>query len=181
MKIEGDFVFEVYIHDDVFNSIKRICSINENEVFGYLVGELFKWKEKEYIIINEFLYIEGSSMGSEFMVMEQGGKGVAHDDREGEEGVSFNFMEYSTEFDKLKAELNNERLLRLGWWHSHPGFTCFLSATDLDTQHSIFNEPYHVALVVDPINEDEKFFTLETTNKKGYKEISFAVIEDNKG
>lgn len=53
--------------------------------------------------------------------------------------------------------------------------------TDLDTQHSIFNESYHVALVVDPINEDEKFFTLDSTNKKGYKEISFAVIEDDKG
>jgi len=31
----------------------------------------------------------------------------------------------------------------VGWYHSHPGHTCFLSRTDLDTQRTMFDQPYH--------------------------------------
>jgi COP9 signalosome complex subunit 5 len=40
----------------------------------------------------------------------------------------------------------------LGWYHSHPGFGCWLSGIDVQTQklHQGFEDPY-VAIVIDPI------------------------------
>ena len=42
---------------------------------------------------------------------------------------------------------------------SHPGYTCFLSETDLNTQMNMFPEKYHIAVVVDPVNIDIKAFS----------------------
>lgn len=40
----------------------------------------------------------------------------------------------------------------VGWYHSHPGFGCWLSGIDVQTQklHQSFEDPY-VAIVIDPI------------------------------
>jgi proteasome lid subunit RPN8/RPN11 len=40
----------------------------------------------------------------------------------------------------------------VGWYHSHPGHGIFLSATDLRTQALWFRQPWHVALVIDPVS-----------------------------
>jgi proteasome lid subunit RPN8/RPN11 len=60
----------------------------------------------------------------------------------------------------------------VGWYHSHPGFGCFLSATDLDTQRGMFSGDAHVALVVDPVKEEAGAFKLA---KGGYEPVRFAV------
>ena len=40
----------------------------------------------------------------------------------------------------------------VGWYHTHPGLGVFLSETDLDKTHRVlFNEPFQVALVYDPV------------------------------
>ena len=40
----------------------------------------------------------------------------------------------------------------VGWYHSHPGFGCWLSGTDQNTQQSFeMLNPRAVAVVVDPI------------------------------
>ncbi len=38
----------------------------------------------------------------------------------------------------------------LGWYHTHPGYSVFLSEYDLFVQRSFFREPHHVAVVIDP-------------------------------
>uniref|UniRef100_A0AAF5D3F2 COP9 signalosome complex subunit 5 n=1 Tax=Strongyloides stercoralis TaxID=6248 RepID=A0AAF5D3F2_STRER len=40
----------------------------------------------------------------------------------------------------------------IGWYHSHPGYGCWLSGIDVETQqlHQQFNEPY-LAVVIDPL------------------------------
>ena len=78
---------------------------------------------------------------------------------------------------QLKRKKNNEELRIVGWWHSHPGFSCFLSGTDLHTQEFFFPESYQVALVVDPIKEELAFYTLDGQSDEKYKEISYAIIE----
>lgn len=180
MTIEKDYVFPVYISDKILETIKKICKENELEVFGYLVGELFIWKGQKYILINHYLYIEGAIHGNEISVIERGEKGMAYDNRPDhrDQYVEFEFSKYVLEFEKLKRKEKNERLLNVGWWHSHPDFGCFLSETDLITQEEIFYKPYHVALVVDPIRDVFNFFTLDKNNsKKRYKAISFAIIK----
>jgi proteasome lid subunit RPN8/RPN11 len=39
----------------------------------------------------------------------------------------------------------------IGWYHSHPGYGIFLSATDRTTQNAYFSAPWQVAVVVDPV------------------------------
>jgi len=158
--IDNDFIFSVYINEKTLKEIKNICKKNELEVFGYLVGELFSWKGQKYVIIGNHLYLEGA----------------VHSDK-----YSFSVMEgtrgkYEIEFQKLKRKNDNENLLRVGWWHSHPGFGCFLSDVDLITQEVVFYEPYHVALVVDPKEDTFNFFTLDKNSKNGYKPLSYAII-----
>ncbi len=177
MKVEADTVFPVYISTKVIKSIVKITKKHDNEVFGYLIGEHHMWKGEHYIILNHFLYLKGAFIGSEFVVEESGDKGVVHDDRNVNEKVEFNFNEYQVEFDLLRKKVKNDKLLKLGWWHSHPNFGCFLSSIDLATQQAIFPDPHEVALVVDPIRDYYKFFTLDKNSKKGYKEISYAILK----
>jgi len=47
----------------------------------------------------------------------------------------------------------------VGWYHSHPNFGVFLSGVDLETQHDCFNQPWHIAVVYDPIRDEIGFFS----------------------
>jgi proteasome lid subunit RPN8/RPN11 len=60
-------------------------------------------------------------------------------------------------------EMCRFRYVIVGWYHSHPGYGCFLSDTDLATQ-SMFSEPEHCALVVDPLQKEMAAFHL----REGY-------------
>jgi len=52
--------------------------------------------------------------------------------------------------DMLKQTQRNE--IVVGWYHSHPGFGCWLSGVDINTQQSFEQlNPKAVAVVVDPI------------------------------
>ena len=76
----------------------------------------------------------------------------------------------------MKNNRNDDNLRVVGWWHSHPGIGCFLSGTDISTQKYFFPEAYQVALVVDPIKDEFKFYTLDKTAKKKYKSVNNAII-----
>lgn len=45
-----------------------------------------------------------------------------------------------------------------GWYHSHPGFGVFLSEYDMFIHRNFFDELFHVALVVDPVNREIGMF-----------------------
>src|SRR6185503_526930 len=59
--------------------------------------------------------------------------------------------------DTDQMERLGVKLQRLGWYHSHPNLGIFLSRWDLDVCTN-FNQPHHVALVVDPIRMRGGFF-----------------------
>ncbi len=46
----------------------------------------------------------------------------------------------------------------VGWYHTHPGWTVFLSPLDLFICDNFFNGPQNVALVIDPCNDDRGWF-----------------------
>ncbi|MFH0816476.1 MAG: Mov34/MPN/PAD-1 family protein [Methanobacteriota archaeon] len=60
----------------------------------------------------------------------------------------------------------------IGWYHSHPGFGCFLSETDVATQRAMFSGAGHVALVVDPVKEEAGAFRLDSG---GYVPARFGI------
>ncbi|KAJ9150807.1 COP9 signalosome complex subunit 5 [Pleurostoma richardsiae] len=58
--------------------------------------------------------------------------------------------EYMVEYPRLAREQGRDENL-IGWYHSHPGYGCWLSGIDVGTQHQwqMFEDPF-VAVVVDP-------------------------------
>jgi proteasome lid subunit RPN8/RPN11 len=160
MKSKMNFTFPVYIDQNILEDIQIECRSSELEVFGYLIGIIYKWNKRFYIIIQDHLYIRGAVHSHQYSTSQI----------EGTAG------KYEEKFRKLKERRRNSLLRVVGWWHSHPGFGCFLSNTDLITQQYFFPESYQVALVIDPKKNEYKFFSLENKSQKGYKEISHAVI-----
>ena len=52
--------------------------------------------------------------------------------------------------------------MTVGWYHSHPGIGVFLSGQDLFTHQSFFaDQPWYLALVVDPESGEQGVFFLE--------------------
>lgn len=50
----------------------------------------------------------------------------------------------------------------VGWYHSHPGFGCWLSGTDINTHQSFEQlDPRNVAVVVDPIQSVKGLVVIE--------------------
>jgi len=61
-------------------------------------------------------------------------------------------MQSMTFTEELKTKLNKPGLNVVGWYHSHPGFGCWFSGTDINTQQSFEQlNPRAVGVVVDPI------------------------------
>jgi COP9 signalosome complex subunit 5 len=59
--------------------------------------------------------------------------------------------EYMTRYADLYNKSGNMEKV-IGWYHSHPGYGCWLSGIDVETQHlnQQFTEPF-LAIVVDPV------------------------------
>ncbi len=119
------------------------------EVMGFLLGEVRSWNGATYVLVRDTVTTGLKSSSSK---------------------VRFD----PSAFPKLFAELDDQGFdyILVGWYHSHPGHTCFLSRTDIETQRTFFSQPYHVAMVVDPVNEEARTFRLEGD---GYSETPFAV------
>jgi proteasome lid subunit RPN8/RPN11 len=70
------------------------------------------------------------------------------------------------EDEVMRRYPDNERVpQRLGWYHSHPNISIFLSHYDLDVCKTFEKRRYPVALVVDPVQNRGGFFIGEA---KGY-------------
>lgn len=53
----------------------------------------------------------------------------------------------------------------LGWYHSHPNWSVFLSSMDLFICNNYFPDPQHIAIVVDPIRNEFGVFQREPRGK----------------
>lgn len=121
------------------------------EVMGFLLGEAHTWHKRTYTLVLDAVTTELKSSSSK----------VRFDPKA---------------FPKLFHELDEAQFdyVLVGWYHSHPGHTCFLSGTDLDTQRTFFDQPYHLAIVVDPLNKDLRIFRL---SGDAYQELAFAIFD----
>jgi len=121
------------------------------EVMGFMLGDVSAWRGSVYATVRDVVTTDLENTPSKVRF-----------DREA--------------LPKLFGGLDGSGFdyIIVGWYHSHPGHTCFLSRTDLDTQRSMFDQPYHTALVIDPVTEDIKAFKLAGT---GYDEVPFSLTD----
>ena len=73
MLINRDFIFPVYIYENVLEVVKDICNKSNLEVFGYLVGNVLEWKEKNYVIITDQLYNENAVNSQQYFTSQING------------------------------------------------------------------------------------------------------------
>jgi proteasome lid subunit RPN8/RPN11 len=124
----------------------------QKEVMGLLLGWIYKNGGKEYSIVKDVVTtdLESSSVHVRF-------------DRNA--------------FEKLFVSLEEVgfNYLVVGWYHSHPGYGCFMSSTDVYTQRSLFKSSWHTAIVIDPVNKEIKAFYLDG---RAIKTRNFAIYWD---
>ncbi|MDP2717317.1 MAG: Mov34/MPN/PAD-1 family protein [Candidatus Micrarchaeota archaeon] len=116
------------------------------EAMGLLVGKAFTHDGTPYVVITGYVTADNDATA-----------------------VSVRFSREA--FASLSEKIDGGRVV--GWAHSHPGYGCFLSATDVTTQQNFFCEDYHVALVVDPLSRESRFFKVK--NGRAFK-VPFAVV-----
>lgn len=100
------------------------------EVMGYFCGRI---EGNSYIVLDAFpLPVEGTETR-------------VNAGREAEE--------YTGRLDELSEQMNKKERV-LGWYHSHPGYTPYLSGIDCQTQRSMQSVGPLLAIVIDPVNTD---------------------------
>jgi proteasome lid subunit RPN8/RPN11 len=65
--------------------------------------------------------------------------------------------------DYAKAQHPDDNIV--GWYHSHPNLSAFMSGTDMNTQRAFFYHPWCLSIVYDPCREDMKFFLGRTAQQ----------------
>ncbi len=71
---------------------------------------------------------------------------------------SFKFThETWSQITRQRSEFHPD-LEMVGWYHTHPGWSVFLSGMDLFICNNFFNRPLDVALVIDPCEQDRGWF-----------------------
>jgi proteasome lid subunit RPN8/RPN11 len=109
------------------------------EVFGLLLGDVFRTSSaKLRTVVRDFIPAQRLRASTS------------------------TFVEVSAEelirMDHAFEESPHTReLLKIGWFHTHPGHGIFMSGTDKEN-HQMYQKPWQIALVVDPIHGTSGFF-----------------------
>lgn len=144
--------FHLYLSKEAEGLIRaQSCrqSSRRLEVMGFMLGDLGRWRGRTYSVVRAVVTTDLKSTPSNVRFDHEALPKLF----KGMDGSGFDYI-------------------IVGWYHSHPGHTCFLSSTDLETQRTMFDQPFHTALVIDPLNEDIKAFKLSGA---GYDEVAFAI------
>jgi len=134
---------DFYMDENALDEILYHCSKMASdglEAMGFLVGELYQWKENYFSLV--FDIVTSTLESTPF-------------------SVRFQRDAFEDLFDKLD-EINYDYIL-LGWYHSHVGYSSFMSDADIETQSKMFTQPFHTALVIDPVNLEMKAFRVVNT------------------
>lgn len=133
--------FELYVSkqaaEKMVNHAKRFGRLRR-EALGFMLGDVCASNKKRFVMVRDI--VTGPLLSSA--------------DR-----VRFDRDSYSELFSELDS--SGFDYIIVGWYHSHPGYGCFMSRTDLSTQMSAFKENFHSAIVIDPINKEIEAFRLK--------------------
>ena len=79
---------------------------------------------------------------------------------EGSERSAVHVRFTSQAWDAIKSVVKDTETI-VGWYHTHPGLGVFMSGTDRRTQRYFFSRPWQVSLVLDPKDQEYRFFAGE--------------------
>lgn len=140
-KVESRFQKKLnfYIGAKAIEKILKHCkemASEGKEAMGFLIGDVKYW-DGEYSVVYD---IATASLISSPVY------------------VKFRKEAFEEIFNKLD-EIEYEYVI-VGWYHSHLGYSSFMSKIDLETQKKYFNKSFHASMVIDPIKKEVKAFRL---------------------
>ena len=144
--------FRVYFDADAHDAIRR--HVREDlsvEVGGVWVGQWRRDADGPFVLISRSIRCDSSDPRAAEMTF-------THDA----------WAKIHREMDTLDPELRI-----VGWYHSHPGFGCFMSETDVRTQDGIFGGGTGFAIVIDPVRMEIKAFD---STPRAPKEVQMIVM-----
>lgn len=106
------------------------------EICGVLLGDVCRDADGPYLLITD-------AIRGEHAATQEGQVMFTHDTW--------------AHINTVKDDEFPEKLM-VGWYHTHPNYGIFLSQQDVFIHANFFNQPWHVAYVVDPVREDEGVF-----------------------
>ena len=132
--------FAVHCSSDILARIMEYAVKHKlTEVFGLLLGEVFRTPNGNLrTVVRDFIPAQRL------------------------QASTATFVEVSAEelirMDHAFEESSGTKgFLKIGWFHTHPGHGIFMSNTDKEN-HQMYQKPWQVALVVDPIRCTSGFF-----------------------
>lgn len=153
---EGDEINKIFISESALSDIKGYLSSDKsNELGGVLLGNVHKDKTGNlFIVIDEIV--------------------IARFTEANVVRLTFTHKTWEDINNKVERDFPSKRIL--GWFHSHPGHTVFLSSYDKFIQENFFDKDFMTAYVYDPVNNTEGFFFWK--DKSIEKAKSFYVFSD---
>lgn len=150
--------FKIFIEEQTLVNIENFLSSDiHNEMGGVLVGDVcINSENKKFILIENFI--------------------IAKHTNSSLSRLTFTHETWTYINENLEKNFPNKKIL--GWYHSHPGHTVFLSNFDIFIQENFFNMDYMVAYVFDPTIRDRGFYFWD--NSKILKSKGFYVYGDKK-
>jgi len=120
----------VFITESVMRSIERhVGQEKEKEVGGVLLGGFYRNDKGSFVEVTDFIEA-GNAKGTD---------------------VSLTFTHETWEKIHEEVARRGSDAQIVGWYHSHPALGVFMSKDDEFIHKSFFSDPWHVAIVVDPI------------------------------
>ena len=147
---------KIFIDDYTFSEIDSYLSGDMNrELGGVLLGSVHKdLNDNIFVIISDFipaLYTESSA-------------------------TRLTFTHKTWEYINSRKEKYHKDKIILGWFHSHPGYSVFMSTYDNFIQDNFFNLEFMVSYIYDPKSKEKSFYF----NKNGaIKAKGYYVIKRN--
>jgi len=109
---------------------------------------------------------------------------LAETAQSGQTQLTFTHEAWDEVLNKMETEFAGLEIV--GWYHSHPGFGCFLSDYDIFIQENFFSSPGQHALVIDPVSGEEAILTAKegvartiTTGKTSTPALGEGLVEQS--
>lgn len=135
---EFDEDFKIFINELILNDIKSYLSGDKSkELGGVLIGDVFlDESNRKFIVITEIIIADFTEANL----------------------TRLTFTHKTWEDINRRMENDFPGKSILGWFHSHPGHTVFMSNYDKFIHENFFSGEFYIAYVFDPVNNDEGFF-----------------------
>ena len=129
----------IFVTRQVIDQILEVSDRNlDTETGGFLLGGYFYDSKYNQHFIEIDGFVEATQVNSQYR------------------SLTFTHDSWSDLHRQIASRFPDRQLV--GWHHTHPGFGIFLSRQDEFIHRHFFDQPWHVALVVDPRRGELGFY-----------------------